>query len=500
MPAPPGEPSPIAGEGYELVFVDDFEGTSLNGDIWRPPPAHGVDFPAGAISVANSILTVTADLNSPIRDYVEVWSLGPRRPDYPNYPNYPNALAWQEGYFEVRCRVTNDPWTKLALWFFSLEDKNAWATPNRDCSRLSAEWDMIENGIRASVATDGYADVNHVMNAHRNTVDRCDVPDSTRRYVVTGLTGLTDWHTWGGKWTGSQVSTYLDGTLMGTAATYDTFAQAMPFIMSAAPIPSTPFGSPPRPDFIVLDVDYFQVWQQPTNARRSTLQLPGVSGSYVSSPDDPSLHINGDMAVLVDVSMDDWSPASFQRFVSRYAGGAASNHPFSFAITSLGLPRWTWSDGTTERTLNASTAVPGSPVNGERRYIAAEIDVDDGAGGHGVRFYTSDDWVNWTQLGSVRSAGAFTTSIVSGTAPLEIGSRNEGTVELMPGQIHRVEIRSGSVTGPIVARADFTDKTPGMTSFTDETGKTYTVNGTAAIRPGTPKPDIYTPASPLRLG
>jgi len=494
MPAPPGEPAPIAGQGYELVFEDDFEGTSLNTDVWVPPPAHGTSFAEGKISVADSILTVTADQSDPIRDYVELWSLGPQSPIGNGYPRYPNAKVWQEGYFEVRCRVTDDPWTKLALWMFSLEDKNSYGV-TRPFNALNAEWDMVENGIRNWEGTSGYANVSHVSPRHRNTNSPAGIPNVTTFYIGPVGTDLCNWHVWSGKWTSTFLGTYLDGVLQGShpAGPYDTFAQPMPFILGSYPTPGAPLGNPAKPAAIVTDYDYFRVWQQPKNRKRSTYILSGTSGDYASIPDHTSLRITGDIDIRCEFTAADPTPAAVQALVNR---AATANWSYQLALRTNGVVRLAWSaDGT--NVLAADSAVLPI-VPGERLCIRAALDVDNGASGRTTTFYTAPARSGpWTQLGSpVTTAGV--TSIFAGTRTLEFGARNAGAQEMLAGSIYWAEVRAG-IDGTVVSRFDVSDKTPGDVTWTDETGKVYTVFGTAKIMPGTPKPDMYTAASPLRL-
>jgi len=131
--------------------------------------------------------------------------------------------------------------------------------------------------------------------------------------------------------------------------------------------------------------------------------------------------------------------------------------------------------------------------------VRVTFDVDNGASGRTATFYTAPTIAgSWTQLGSpVTTTPA--TVIWAGTDPVEIGSHDAGTGNLLAGLVYAVEIRNG-IGGPVVAHADFTDKSPGAEDFTDETGKTWVVVTPAKIAPGNPKPDLYVPASPLRLG
>ena len=123
------EPAPIAGQGYRLVFEDDFD--TLNTDIWVPTASHMSTFPPDAATVADSVLTLRADQSRP-RPYEALQTLGPIRPVSAGYPRYPQALAWQEGYFE---RVLRD----------------------RDDAQEIARY-IVENAIRAGLG-DGYPHV-----------------------------------------------------------------------------------------------------------------------------------------------------------------------------------------------------------------------------------------------------------------------------------------------------------------------------------------------------
>lgn len=251
------EPAPIAGQGYRLVWQDEFD--TLD-PIWQPEPWYTSVFDWSKVSVADSVLTLTADLTPtpPHRAFTTLASIGPFAD---TYPHRPQAKAWQEGYFEIRARCTNDPWTKLALWFMSLETSNCWPD-QRNCSILNAEWDMVENGIRSWAGPSGYADVNHVSVLHRNTSGVCAIDDTSRSYSVEGLSGLCDWHVWSGKWTADEVTTYLDGQRLDSQPTFDTTAQPMYMLLTAAPTNSQPPANPPKPESMETQIDWVRVWQK----------------------------------------------------------------------------------------------------------------------------------------------------------------------------------------------------------------------------------------------
>lgn len=253
-------PGPIAEQGYQLVFADDFD--TLDTSVWQPEPWYASVFDWSKVSVADSILTLRADLTPtpPYREFTTLASIGPRAA---SRPYHRNAKAWREGYFEIRARCTKNPWTKLALWFMSHESANCWPEA-RYCWIPNAEWDMVENGVRAGYAGPAaYADVNHVSVLHSNTSDTCDVPDtSTVLSQDHPGGGLCGWHVWSGKWTATELTTYLDGQPQGTHEPYPSTAQPMYMLLTAAPLGSLGTNPPPKPAVIETQIDWVRVWQR----------------------------------------------------------------------------------------------------------------------------------------------------------------------------------------------------------------------------------------------
>lgn len=209
------------------------------------------------------------------------------------------------------------------------------------------------------------------------------------------------------------------------------------------------------------------------------LLLPGTAGNYASTPDTAVLDIIGDIDLRVDMAPLDWTPSTTSALIGKW--GAAPNRSYLFNLTSTGLLELAWSaDGST--TIVKDSTVP-VPITSGRLVVRATLDVNNGAAGNDVTFYTASTLDGpWTQLGAVVTT-AGVTSIFSGTANAEVGSNSGGTASLWPGYVYGARIYDG-IDGTAVATPVFEIQLPGTTVFTDSVGRTWTINGTATITSG----------------
>jgi hypothetical protein len=212
------------------------------------------------------------------------------------------------------------------------------------------------------------------------------------------------------------------------------------------------------------------------------LRLPGTAGNYASTPDAAALDITGDIDIQVLVAMDDWTSATDQAYIAKYTGGQIS---WLFRYENTGnVFRFQWSeDGSALKTEDCNLS-PTIPASG-RLWIRITLDVDDGASNYALKFYTGGDGdiPSWSQL-SITETGAAATSIFAGTAPMEIGSRVNGSLEPLAGKIYRAIIKDG-INGTTVFDADFTDRanvTPESATFNESSpnAAVVTVNRSAA--------------------
>ncbi|MFC8515472.1 hypothetical protein [Streptomyces sp. NPDC057257] len=217
------------------------------------------------------------------------------------------------------------------------------------------------------------------------------------------------------------------------------------------------------------------------------LDLPGETGDYASTPDTAALDITGDIDIRIDATLEDWViepdyPSTglnqwvFTELVSKRASGDTA-----WALyTQRGRPYFEWSpDGTT---INFAASDSPLPLTTSGRIaLRVTLDVNNGAGGCDVAFYTATSISGpWTLLDSGTTTG--TTSIHNSAAILHIGDAGiSDTAARRPvGRVHAVQVYSG-IAGTLVANPDFTAQADGTTSFADSAGRTWTLAGNAQI-------------------
>ena len=203
------------------------------------------------------------------------------------------------------------------------------------------------------------------------------------------------------------------------------------------------------------------------------LQLPGTSGNTATTPDAAALDIVGDIDIRAKIAPDDWTPAAASAIVAKFTA-TGNQRSYSLLLSTAGALVLEFSVDGTAVITKTSTANLGALAASAVKWVRATMDVDNGASGYTVRFYSSDDGSTWTQLGAdVVTATA--TSIFASTAVLELGGRTGGTTDLFAGKIFEAEVQTG-IAGTAVAHPVAT-----TSGITDATGLVWTVNGTAYL-------------------
>jgi hypothetical protein len=218
------------------------------------------------------------------------------------------------------------------------------------------------------------------------------------------------------------------------------------------------------------------------------LSLPGTSGNYASTPDSAALTISGDLDVRVKLAADDWTPAVAQVPIA-IDGGNDGLRSWFLQFDASGLLSLLWTTNGLLPRVQATSTVAVRFTDGQTNWIRATLDVNNGAGGWTVRFYTSSDGETWTQLGTDRT-GVGVTSLFDAPSKLTVGAwGSTGGISMMAGKVFYAEVRNG-IDGPIVASFDPTsDEILSATSLRSaKTGEVWTINqsgGTPAQVNGT---------------
>jgi hypothetical protein len=198
---------------------------------------------------------------------------------------------------------------------------------------------------------------------------------------------------------------------------------------------------------------------------------PGIAGNYTSTPDDVSLQITGDIELVFDGALNDWSPAAACGLVSRYTGTAATSSYLIYLNTTGTISFYMSPDGIN---IGLSTQTPPAIADGQRRAIKITRRQSDGR----VQFFSASTAAGpWTQFGVNQFLYAGL-PINAGNQSLQIGVYNGGASGPMIGQIYAAQVRNG-IDGTLVANFDATTATSPYATTTDSTGKIWTFNRSA---------------------
>ncbi|MFH9073456.1 carbohydrate binding domain-containing protein [Streptomyces alboflavus] len=217
------------------------------------------------------------------------------------------------------------------------------------------------------------------------------------------------------------------------------------------------------------------------------LDLPGAAGDYASTPDAAALDITGDIDVRVDATLANWVLPEYPSTGDTDYGyteliGKETTADRAWALyTRLGKLLFQWRNSGGSATSVISDDLPLTASG--RLAVRVALDVDNGASGYDLTFYTSDSIDGtWTQLGDTTTGGA-TTSIRASAAALRIGdveSASSAWHHPAIGRVHAVQVLDG-IGGTAVANPDFTAHSDGTTSFADAAGRTWSLAGNAEI-------------------
>lgn len=217
--------------------------------------------------------------------------------------------------------------------------------------------------------------------------------------------------------------------------------------------------------------------------------LTGEQGSNLTTPDAAALDITGDIDVRVDIHPATWRAPGIGYLLMSKALTTGDQRSWYLGLSEDGTVLFGWSSAGTSATWITRESTSAIAADTGRLALRATLDVNNGAAGHTVTFYTADNIDGaWTQLGSpVVTAG--TTSIFSSTAVVEIGSGNSSNVIFIDqyrfqGRVYAAEIRDG-IGGTVVADPDLRAQEPyrsGDETTFDDSSRTWTIQELADVR------------------
>ena len=195
----------------------------------------------------------------------------------------------------------------------------------------------------------------------------------------------------------------------------------------------------------------------------------GGGGAKATAPDTAGLSITGDLDVRVDARLTSWGRSV--TLGSKFTDPSQRSWLF-FTDDDANLSLWWSADGSNWLTATATAPLPQTTG---RQAARVTIDVDNGAGGRTITFYTASTISGtWVQVGDpVVQAGV--TSIFDSTGPVAVGASSVAGVELYAAKILQ------GIGGTERANPDFTAQAEGTTSFVDAAGNTWTAATTSTV-------------------
>ena len=201
-----------------------------------------------------------------------------------------------------------------------------------------------------------------------------------------------------------------------------------------------------------------------------------AGGDFFSTPDSADASITGNITIVVDVALDDWTPTSTNALVAKDTLSAGTRS-YLFNVTSTGALRFYFSINGTAAVAVTSDAL--SFVDGTRQHVAVERESVTGK----VRFYTSIDGQTWVMHGVEQTST--TGAIFDSPTIVQFGNVAASSL-LLAGKVFDSEIYAGlkiSDSANAVMKVDFdpTDWVSGATWTSADTGEVWTINGNALV-------------------
>ena len=211
--------------------------------------------------------------------------------------------------------------------------------------------------------------------------------------------------------------------------------------------------------------------------------LPGVAANIMSTPDATALNITGDIDLRAYIALDDWTPAAGTNvLISKFDNNTVAQRAYELRISDTGALVIGFAVQGGSDNVGITSTVNPTVADGQALWVRATLDVNNGASGYDVKFYTSENGTTWTQLGTtVTTAGAITIRDSTGEGVV-LGRRSTGAFGIATGKFYRAQILNG-IDGTTVLDIDTSVITSGgATTFTALTGQTVTIERSTSGR------------------
>jgi hypothetical protein len=200
-------------------------------------------------------------------------------------------------------------------------------------------------------------------------------------------------------------------------------------------------------------------------------RMTGAAGNKLSTPDSAALAVT-DLDLRIEVALEDWSAQC--KLAGRFPAGAGQRS-WALLMAADGQVSLYWSpDGTAMLTRFSTENIRA--YHGQRLALRVTLDVNNGAGGYELRFYTGRtvNDAEWNLLGAP-VVGTATTAVFDGTAGIELGEVSGLVENTLTGRLFAFKLMTG-IAGATAVSMTTADATPAATSFTSG-GVVWTVAG-----------------------
>ena len=189
---------------------------------------------------------------------------------------------------------------------------------------------------------------------------------------------------------------------------------------------------------------------QPKNV--GYVELSGVSGDYISTPDSAALSFSNDIEVVMRVRVTDWSTGSGQTLCGKYVS-TGNQRSWRFYVSSTGSIGLSVSQDGTSSVTTVTVTPTVALADDAWVWLRMRLDLSNGTNSVGTLETAADTGDNvepasWTANGT--NTGTTIATVFDSTAALEIGAFAAGTLERLAGRVGRCIVRSG-FAGTVVA-------------------------------------------------